>query len=312
MKRRTFVKRTFKLSVGAFLFSPLMTKKYETSAAKPVFKPQPDLWKQNEINIAWLGHSTILLNFYGKLILTDPVLLERIGVYFLGITYGPSRFTAPALTVDEIPKPDLLLLSHAHMDHMDYQTLKQISEKFPKQIDCLTAYNTSDVIEDLEWKSLKEIDWTDSTEINDIKIKAIETKHFGWRFPWERDRSKGFMQNGRSYNAYILEREGKKILFGGDTAMTDKFKKSNESVDIAIMPIGAYNPWRFNHCTPEEALQMAKDIKAKVFIPIHTYTFKQGIEPIEEPLNRLTEAYKNYGITLGIKQIGETFSLPLT
>ena len=309
MKRRTFVKRTIKLSVGAFLFSPLMTKKYETSAAKPLFKPQPDLWKRDEINIAWLGHSTILLNFYGKLILTDPVLLERIGVYFLGITYGPSRFTAPALTVDEIPKPDLLLLSHAHMDHMDYQTMKLISERFPNLIDCLTAYNTSDVIEDLAWKSLKEIDWTESTEINDIKIKAIETKHFGWRYPWERDRSKGYMQNGRSYNAYILERNGKRILFGGDTAMTDKFKKSNESVDIAIMPIGAYNPWRFNHCTPEEALQMAQDLKAKVFIPIHTYTFKQGIEPIEEPLNRLTTGYKNYGMTLGLKQIGETFSI---
>ena len=308
MKRRTFVKRTFKLSLGAFLFSPMM-KKFETSAAKPVCKPQPDLWKENEINIAWLGHSTILLNFYGKIILTDPVLLERIGVYFLGITYGPSRFTAPALTVDEIPKPDLLLLSHAHMDHMDYQTLMLLSERFPNQIDCLTAYNTSDVIDDLKWKSLKEIDWTETTEINGIKIKAVETKHFGWRFPWERDRSKGFMQNGRSYNAYILERNGMKILFGGDTALTDKFKKTNESVDIAIMPIGAYNPWRFNHCTPEEALQMAKELKAKIFIPIHTNTFKQGIEPIEEPLNRLTDGYKNFGMTLGLKQIGETFTL---
>ncbi|PIP78068.1 MAG: Zn-dependent hydrolase [Ignavibacteria bacterium CG22_combo_CG10-13_8_21_14_all_37_15] len=312
MKRRTFVKRTFKLSVGAFLFSPLMTKKYEISAAKPLFKPQPDLWKENELNIAWLGHSTILLSFYGKIILTDPVLLERIGVYFLGITYGPSRFTAPALTVEEIPKPDLLLLSHAHMDHMDYQTLKQISERFPNQIDCLTAYNTADVIEDLEWKSLKEIDWTETTEINEIKIKALETKHFGWRFPWERDRSKGFMQNGRSYNAYILERNGMKILFGGDTAMTDKFKKSNESVDIAIMPIGAYNPWKFNHCTPEEALQMANELNAKVFIPIHTYTFKQGIEPIEEPLSRLMASYKDYDMVIGIKQIGETFSLSLS
>jgi len=286
-----------------------LMKKFETSAAQPLSKPQPGLWKDNEINIAWLGHSTILLNFYGKLILTDPVLLERIGVYFLGLTYGPSRFTAPALTVDEIPKPDLLLLSHAHMDHMDYLTLKQISERFPNQIDCLTAFNTSDVIEDLEWKSLKEVDWTESIEIKGIKIKALETRHFGWRFPWERDRSKGFMQNGRSYNAYILERNGMKILFGGDTAMTDKFKKTNESVDIAIMPIGAYNPWRFNHCTPEEALQMAKEVSAKVFIPIHTNTFKQGIEPNEEPLTRLTDGYKNYGMTLGLKQIGETFTL---
>jgi len=312
MKRRTFVKRTAKLSAGAFFFSPFVSRKGEISAAKPVLKPQPELWKEGEINIAWLGHSTVLINLFGKIIITDPVLLDRFGIYFMGITFGPSRFTAPALTIDELPKPDLVLLSHAHMDHMDLLTLKNISERFPKQIDCITAYNTSDVIEDFEWKSLQEIDWRESIEINGIKIKGLEVKHFGWRLPGERDRSRGYMKNGRSFNAYVIERNGKKILFGGDTAMTDKFKESNEEVDVAIMPIGAYNPWKFNHCNPEEALKMAKDVKAKFFIPIHTNTFRQGSEPIAEPLEWMLKSYKKYDLALGIKQIGETFSFPLT
>ncbi|WP_348260081.1 MBL fold metallo-hydrolase, partial [Salmonella enterica] len=89
--------------------------------------------------------------------------------------------------------------------------------------------------------------------------------------------SRGYIKDGRSFNAYIVDYGGSKILFGGDTAMTDKFNAAkNENIDIAIMPIGAYNPWRRNHCNPEEALLMANDIGAKYFIPIHTKTFKQG------------------------------------
>jgi L-ascorbate metabolism protein UlaG (beta-lactamase superfamily) len=119
------------------------------------------------------------------------------------------------------------------------------------------------------------------------------------------------MKNGRSYNAYVIERFGKKIFFGGDTAMTDLFKSlKDENVEIAIMPIGAYQPWRRNHCDPEEALIMADNhIGASYFIPIHTKTFKQGSEPIEEPLQCLQNSVSNYKISLAIKDLGETFTL---
>ncbi|HPI37732.1 MAG TPA: MBL fold metallo-hydrolase [Ignavibacteriaceae bacterium] len=307
MKRRKFLINGAKYSMGALMLSPFL-KEGELKAATARFKPQPAEWREDEINIAWIGHSTVLINFYGKVILTDPVMFSRVGVYLLGITIGPSRITKPALAFDEMPKPDLILLSHAHMDHMDYPSLDSFSSKYPDEIDCLTAYNTKDVIRHFDWKSLQELDWGEETEIQGIKIKAIEVKHFGWRFPWERDRSKGYMKNGRSFNAYVLEYKGTKILFGGDTAMTDHFKQSGESVDIAIMPIGAYQPWRRNHCNPEEALQMAKDLNAKVFIPIHTKTFRQGMEPDDEPLTWLRESVNAYDIKLGISDIGETFT----
>jgi L-ascorbate metabolism protein UlaG (beta-lactamase superfamily) len=314
LKRRNFIKKGLFAAASIILSAPFVSKKYNIFAHPPVIpsaKPNPEEWQDDEINIAWLGHATVLINFFGLKIITDPVLFDRVGLYFLGVTFGPNRYTMPALEFDEVPKPDLILLSHAHMDHMDYKTLVNFSDEYPGEIDCITAYNTQDVISNLNWRSLREMDWNDELKITGLRIKAVEVKHFGWRYPWERDRSKGFMEDGRSFNAYLLERNGRRILFGGDTALTDKFLESGiKNIDVAIMPIGVYNPWRRNHCNPEEALQMASEhLNARYFIPIHCNTFKQGMEPIEEPLRWLQESSVNYRIKVGLTKIGDTFSL---
>ena len=311
ISRKTFLFRSLKLTIGSFLFLPFL-KVVETKAStiiKAGTSPDPSQWKNDEINISWIGHSTVLMNFFGTIIVTDPVLFEKIGIDFLGFTIGQSRYTEPALDINKFPCPDFILLSHAHFDHMDSKTLTTFSDLYPGKINCITAYNTSDVIADLNWKSLKVMDWNDEYILNDVKFSAIEVKHFGWRYPFERDRSRGYFKNGRSYNAYLIEKNGKKILFGGDTAMTDKFIPYC-GIDIAIMPIGAYNPWKYNHCNPEEALKMAAyDLKAKVFIPIHCGTFRQGLEPVNEPLKWLGNSVKNYDINLGLGKMGETYTL---
>ena len=303
MNRRKFLKNTAITAIGSIVVPPLFKKGFAKTSVenmiKPSSKPVIESWKDDEINIAWIGHATVLINFFGKYILTDPVFFEAVGVYIEGFIMGPRRASLPALMLDEIPKPDVVLISHAHMDHMDYKTLKILTEKFPGELDCILAYNTKDVIEDLKWKSLHEVDF-----------KGVEVKHFGWRYPGEKDRSSGFFEDGRSYNAFIMERQGKKIHFGGDTTFTDKLKKQRaENVDIAIMPIGAYKPWRKYHCTPEEALVMANyHLGAKYFIPIHTKTFDSG-EMIYEPLNWLYKSINYYDIKLGLRDIGETFTL---
>ena len=315
IKRRNFIKRGLAVLVSTVLLPPFFLNRVNSFGREKLssadFKPTPEQWKENEINIAWIGHSTMLINFYGTIILTDPVLFERIGLYFFGLVFGPNRYSLPALEFDEIPKPDLVLLSHAHMDHMDYKTLVCLTDKFPGMIDCITAYNTSDVISDLEWKSLSELDWGEEKEVLGIRFKALEVKHFGWRFPWEKDRSKGYMIDGRSYNAYLIEKNGKRILFGGDMAFSDKLVKVlGKAVDIALMPIGAYNPWKYNHCNPEEALIMASEqTGAGYFIPMHCNTFKQGVEPIEEPLTWLMNSSGKYNLKVGLKNIGSTFTL---
>jgi L-ascorbate metabolism protein UlaG (beta-lactamase superfamily) len=312
MKRRKFIKYIGLGACGLMFYkfvSPAELKAESKASLK--FKPEPDKWSNDEITLAWIGHSTVLINFFGRWILTDPVLFERIGVYFLGTNMGPNRITPPALKFDEMPKPDLILLSHAHMDHMDYLTLKNFAAKYPNQIDVVTAHLTKDVIDDLEWKSLTSVDWNNEINIAGIRIKALETKHFGARLPWEKDRSRGFMKDGRSYNAYILENKGKKILFGGDTAFTDLFEKQkNENIDIAIMPVGAYNPWSRVHCNPEEAVKMAVMANAKYFVPIHCKTFRQSSEPFNEPIDRLKQAAPASKINLCIDSIGQTFTMP--
>jgi len=198
------------------------------------------------------------------------------------------------------------------MDHMDYPTLESLADKYPNQIDVITAYLTKDVIEDLPWKSLHVMDWNQELILNGMRFKALEVKHFGFRYPWERDRSRGFMKDGRSFNAYIVEHNDKKILFGGDTAMTDKLNAAkDENIDVAILPIGAYNPWRRVHCNPDEALQMAHGLNAKVFIPIHTKTFKQSAEPFDEAIEWMKKSAPNYSLQVGLEEIGQTFKLSI-
>lgn len=313
INRRKFVKILSGITAGITLFPyqklKAATEEADLRSAQAI--PDPASWKNTEVNIAWIGHSTILMDLFGTIILTDAVFSDRVGITFLGMTLGPTRVTAPALAIEQIPKPDIILLSHAHMDHMDYETLRQITGKYKNEIDCITAYNTSDVISDLPWKTLTELDWGEEYEVRNTLFRAAQVKHFGWRYPWEKDRSKGYMEDGRSYNAYLITKQNKKILFGGDTAYTELFRSlKDEDIDVAIMPIGAYNPWRSNHSTPEEALIMSsKHMNAKYFIPIHCKTFVVSRESIDEPLDWLLGSVKNYDIELGLKAIGETFTL---
>ncbi len=312
MNRKSFLKKSL-IAASALLFIPVLDKTGNTHAeaiTAPDAKPEPHLWKSTDIDLAWIGHSTVLINFFGVKILTDPILFQRVGVYFLGTTLGQSRYTYPALTPDEMIQPDIILLSHAHLDHMDYHSLLFLTEKFPGQIACITAKNTSDVIDDLKWKSLQELDWNETASSNGIHFKAIEVPHFGFRFPWEKDRSRGDW-NGRSFNAYAMELNGKRIVFGGDTAYTENFKKAGFShVDVAMMPIGAYNPWHRVHATPEESLTMAQHMNTEYIVPVHFYTFRQGQEPITEPLTRLKASADNYNVKIGWDTIGGTFHYP--
>lgn len=311
MNRKDFIKKSA-LAAGATFISPLFVN--SDSEAKPLvklnYKPEPDTWSNNKLTLSWIGHSTILINIFGKWIITDPVLFDRVGVYLFGGTIGPTRLTPPALDKQDFPKPDIILLSHAHMDHTDYPTLKYFAEKYPNQIDVVTAYLTKDVIDDLDWKSINVMDWNDEITLQGIRFRANEVKHFGWRFPWEKDRSRGYMKDGRSFNSYVIDYGGKKVLFGGDTAMTNKFQNlKSENIDVAIMPIGAYNPWVRNHCNPEEAMKMSSEIGAKYFIPIHTKTFKQSNEPFAEAIDWMKRDASKFNLQIGLEEIGQTFVL---
>ena len=267
---------------------------------QPKYVPKLESWEDNSVTAAWLGHSTVLLNVFGLTVLTDPVLFRRIGPDLRVGTCGPKRLVASPLTPDKLPPVDLVLLSHAHMDHMDFRSLRRM----PASARVVTAKATSDLLRRTHFKTVTELGWGDSAKINtahgDVRIEAFQVNHWGAR--WKYDRHRGF-------NGYIIEREGRKILFGGDTAMTSLFQplRSKGPFDLAIMPIGSYRPWEVSHCTPEQAVRMANDAGANYFLPIHHKTFVLSREGPTEPTERLQAALEPERIAL--RDIGETFRL---
>jgi L-ascorbate metabolism protein UlaG (beta-lactamase superfamily) len=117
----------------------------------------------------------------------------------------------------------------------------------------------------------------------------------------------------RGYNGYLLEREGRRVIFAGDTALTDSFGDLRERgrIDLAIMSIGAYNPWIRSHCTPEQAIDMANDAGAQFIMPVHHQTFRLSFEPFREPIERFEAALRDAPKRIALREIGETFVLPL-
>jgi L-ascorbate metabolism protein UlaG (beta-lactamase superfamily) len=266
-------------------------------------KPGPSKWSDAQVTLAWIGHSTVLINFFGVTILTDPVLVPRIGIRLPGFTIGPKRLTAPALSFDELPKIDLVLLSHAHFDHLDLRTLGC----FDRTTRVITARATSDLLKRTRFSEVSELDWGESKTLNtaagEIDITAFSVKHWGARM--QRDMY-------RSYNGYLIERSGRRIIFAGDTAMTENFAalRRNGPIDIAIMSIGAYNPWIQSHCTPEQAVQMANTAGARFIVPVHHQTFRLSFEPFREPIERFEAALSKTPERIALRKIGETFVLP--
>lgn len=257
----------------------------------------------------WIGHSTVLLRIGGMWVLTDPVLYEAYGMAVLGVTIGPRRVREAAIPFENLPKPDLVLLSHAHMDHMDRATLRAIALRWPNSIDVITATNTRDVIDDLPWKSLNEIDWCETVRIGSITLTALEVRHNGWRLPGEPCRAAGYKRTGRSYNGYNIEFDGINVVFGGDTAYTNQFKHIVHAPDLAIMPIGAYDPFPETHCTPEECLAMVEMMKARSIMPIHHSTFRQSEEPLHDPIRRLRRALRKSSTELAVHGIGGSYQI---
>jgi L-ascorbate metabolism protein UlaG (beta-lactamase superfamily) len=267
-------------------------------------KPEPSKWSDAQVTLAWIGHSTVLINFFGVTILTDPVLFPRIGIRLAGFTIGPKRLAAPALSFDELPKVDLVLLSHAHFDHLDLRTLRC----FDESTSVITARATRDLLRGTRFSQVTEVDWGQSNRLStaagEIEITAFPVKHWGART--QRDTYRG-------YNGYLVERKGRRIIFAGDTAKTEAFAERyrHSAIDVAIMSIGAYNPWIQSHSTPEQAVQMANAAGARFIVPVHHQTFRLSFESFREPIERFEAALSKTPERIALREIGETFVLPL-
>jgi L-ascorbate metabolism protein UlaG (beta-lactamase superfamily) len=283
--------------VGRFLRARVQELGRDVPA--PSFTPSPATWHNDAITLAWLGHATVLLNFYGVRILTDPVLFPRIGVH-LGVgSLGPLRQVACALAPASLPEIDLVLVSHAHFDHLDTPSLAALRGR-PA---ALVAANTSDLLPRRRFSSIDELRWNDRrivrTRSGDVQVRSIEVKHWGARLG--RDTHRG-------WTGFVVEREGRRLLIAGDTAVTSAFRNHRRygPFDAAVMPIGAYDPWIWHHCTPEQAVAMADAAGARLFVPVHHQTFRLSRERDREPIERTEAALARESGRLALREIGET------
>lgn len=261
--------------------------------------PDPARWSDDGITLAWLGHATVLVNFYGLWILTDPVLFSRIGID-LGIgSLGPLRLVSAALPPDALPDIDLLLVSHAHFDHLDTPSLAAV----PGTPTVVMAHATSDLLPARATRAVHELRWNEQVRIarphGEAIVRALEVKHWGARL--QRDSYRG-------YTGWVVEREGRRLLIGGDTAHTRAFADHRRygPFDAAVMPIGAYDPWIANHCTPEQAIQMADAAGARLIVPVHHKSFVLSREPLDEPIERAATMLRAEQGRLALRDIGQT------
>lgn len=311
--RRTFLASGLAASAGASAWASLSSSwgarfirervaEVGRSIPAPPHTPRPDQWADNAITVAWLGHATVLINFYGMVILTDPTFFSRIGVS-LGVgTLGPLRLVQCALPPASVPDVDLLLVTHAHFDHLDTPSLAAV----PGTPAVVMAHATSDLLPRRAAASVQELRWNDTARIRtprgDALVRAIEVRHWGARV--QRD-------TWRGYTGFVVEREGRRLLIGGDTAHTDVFREHRRHgpFDAAMMPIGAYDPWISNHCTPEQAIRMADAAGARLFVPIHHQSFRLSREPLLEPIERADAMLAREHGRLALREIGQTVVL---
>lgn len=222
----------------------------------------------NELRVWMVGHATVLLNLYGTTILTDPVLVRAIPF--------PKRRLAAAYEAEELPFLDYVVISHAHFDHFNKPTLRKLVGKTGTLV---IPRNCKDIVEGMGFKKVVELDWNESTINDDVKIAAYKVEHWGKRVPWEK-------QN-RGFNCYMIEKKEGSVFFGGDTGYGKYFKEIGEKhkIDVALLPISAYNPqmFRVHHMNPEDAMQAALDLKTNHIVPIHWGNFRLSLESLLEP-----------------------------
>ena len=287
------------MAAFAYRAGPVFIRRLSADAKRPILSTRhsPDIraWPDAGLHAAWIGHSTVVLKIDGLLVLTDPVFSPRIGVKLGPMTLGLKRLVEPAADIPDLPRPDLILLSHAHMDHFDLPSLRRLQNRGTTVI---TARNTGDLLRGKRFAAVRELGWNETTRAGNASIEAFEVRHWGAR-----------MQSDtyRGYNGYLIESGRYRVLFGGDTAYTDSFRRirSGKRLDLAIMPIGAYDPWIHVHCNPEQALSMANDAGAEFVLPVHHRTFQLSREPAEEPMERLLQAASAAADRVCIRDFGQ-------
>jgi L-ascorbate metabolism protein UlaG (beta-lactamase superfamily) len=243
---------------------------------------------KNDNYVAWIGHATFLIKLGNTTIITDPVFSKNMGP----LIFGPKRYVDPAIDLNEIPEVNLFLLTHNHYDHLDYRTIK----KFPyKKANVITPLKLGKYFTRNKFNKVKEMDWYDQTQVNDLKITLMPAVHWSKRTLTD--------DNKTLWGSFLIEYKDKKIFFACDTGYGDVYKdlgKKYGPIDLTFINIGAYDfrpmfEKSVYHTNPEEALNIAQDLKSKKVIGMHWGTVVLSLEPIMEPPIRFKANAEKYG-----------------
>lgn len=258
----------------------------------------------------WIGHSTVLLQFGSFNVLTDPMFSQRaFPVQWL----GPRRVIDAAVSLDQLPPIDVMLISHNHYDHLDQHTVRQLAHAHPWATwvvplglaACMRRWGATNI---------RELDWWDETTIGALRVTATPARHGSARGITDR--------NQTLWCGFAIESAGVRAFFAGDTAYHPEFRDAGARCgpfDLAMIPIGAYDPRWFMHVVhvnPEEAIQICMDLAAPhpgapipLMLGIHWGTFRLTTEPMDEPPRRTAMRWRELGLEesrLWIPRAGET------
>lgn len=259
----------------------------------------PEALKKNP-SITWIGHAAFLVRFDGVSFLTDPVFAERASPFSFT---GPKRLVPPGVPLEALPRLDFAVISHDHYDHADAETIRTLAQQ---GVPFVVPLGVGEVVRDAGGVAT-ELDWGESTQIAGVTIHCVPAQHFSGRWVDDQDR--------RLWAGFVVEGPTTRFYHAGDTGYFDGFREIGErfgSIDIAAIPIGAYDPramMSWVHMNPEEAVQAARDVRARNVVAMHWGTFQLTEEPLDEPPRRFLGEAARLGFRAEqawVMKVGET------
>lgn len=262
-----------------------------------------------EFRITFVNHATYLLQIDGQNILTDPIWSDRASPYQW---IGPKRMRTPGIAFEDLPPIDLVLISHNHYDHLDIPTVKKLQQKHDPTF--VVPLGVQHCLYEHHIKKVHPMDWWDSHAISDkLSLTAVPARHFSGRGLFDRNKT--------LWCGFVLHSSAGNIYFTGDTGYGNFVKDIYNTfgpMEASIIPIGAYKPRWFMkaiHVSPDEAVQIHKDVQSKISFPMHFGTFPMADDGMYEPIEKLKIARQNKQVSpaaFPVLSEGQTFTVEVT
>jgi len=248
---------------------------------------KPKLVSNGELGLTFIGHASFFLQMGGQNVIIDPNFAHWLFVL--------KRLRRPGVQLRDLPPLDLVLVTHAHFDHLHRPSLRAIVQlarrRRVRPPIIVVPHHVLDLVSDLGFSDVIELDWWNHYRHGGLTVTHVPSRHWGARI---------IKDSHRGYGGYVMRGGHHSVYHAGDTAYFPGFREIGRrlSPELALLPIGAYNPPSFRnvHADPGDATRAFLDLNARWMVPMHYGTFRLSHEPIEEPLQLLEKEVKAAGI----------------